>query len=276
MIYNLNGAQLSTAYDVDGVTLAQAYDIDGNPLIEQITADLVVMSYNVQWFSGINANKAMQQSIINSYNADIIGIQETGSPMPEVGYEVLTDYPNIAFGIQTNISGIASKLALSNVTAANFSRKASEYKGYQKAYFTVNGHSICWINAHLETSTNETVKVAQAVELFNLVGDEDYFIITADMNTTCKSVNDIEYSTIMSQFVNAGYHCANCTNQHGFLDTWTSGSTASGTWYPCDHVITSDNIDIVNVIVDTTKIDVAAQTGQSIDHLPIIAYLNIN
>ena len=112
--------------------------------------------------------------------------------------------------------------------------------------------------------------------VFNLVQNEPYFIITGDFNTVCKSVNDTEYTTIMKQFIDAGYHSANCSAQHGFLDTWTAGSTASGTWYPCDHIITSANISMNTVIVDTTKIDVAEQTGQAIDHLPIVAYLTVN
>lgn len=274
MIYSLNGTQLGAAYDVEGQRLAQAYDIEGNPLIDG--ADLVVMTYNVQWFSALNSNQSMQQGIIDTYAANIIGLQELHSAMPAVGTAVLADYPYIVLGGQTNKTGMASKIQLNNASTANFSTQASETRGYQKAYITAEGKTICWINTHLETSSYESVKVAQAAEVFDLVENEDYFIITGDFNTVCKSTADTEYTTIMKQFIDAGYNSANCSEQHGFLDTWTSGSTSGGTWYPCDHVITSANISIDNVIVDTTKIDVAAQTGQSIDHLPLIAYLTIN
>ena len=278
MIYDVLGNSLNTAYDIDGDELTHAYDIDGNDVLTSSTT-LVVMSYNIQWLTGINSNQAMQESILSTYKPDIIGMQEVtrSDSFPSMATTLLSrDYPSRYLGSQTNKTAIASKKTLSNVTSAVFSSQASETRGYQKAYFAVGGKTVCWINTHLETSSYESVKVAQAKEVFEMVRDEEYFIITGDFNTVCKSVNDTEYTTIMKQFINAGYHSANCSTQHGFLDTWTSGSTASGTWYPCDHVITSPNIEITNVVVDTDKIDIAAQTGQSIDHLPIIAYLTIN
>ena len=275
-IYNVNVTAITTAYDVDGLSIAQAYDVNGNALIDD--SQIIVMSYNVQWFGGLNGNESMQEGIIGTYKPNIIGLQEltTGSSMPSMGATLFSDYQSQYIGGQTNKTGLVSKYSLSNVVSSNFTNQASETRGYQKAFFTTNAKTICWINTHLETSGAESVKVAQAGEIFDLVQNEQYFIITGDFNTVCKSTSDTEYTTIMKQFIDAGYNSANCSAQHGFLDTWTSGSTASGTWYPCDHIITSSNIDIDNVIVDTTKIDVAAQSGQTIDHLPIVAYLTIN
>ena len=273
MMYDIDGNPLSVVYDIDGNSLAQAYDIDGNPLIPMQT-DLVVMSYNVQWFTGINSDQTMQKSIIDTYQADIIGLQEV-SALPSVSSGLFEDYNYSYLGVQSNKTAIVSKPVLANVSAGTFTNQAGETRGYQKAYFEHDGKTICWINAHLATSGYEAAKVAQAGELFNMVANEQYFIITGDFNTVCKSVNDTEYTTIMKQFIDAGYHSANCSNQHGFLNTWTDGTSLSDTWYPCDHVITSANIYINNVVVDTTKIDVAAQTGQTIDHLPIIAELSI-
>lgn len=278
MIYDVFGNSLNIAYDIDGDELTHAYDIDGNDVLTSSTT-LVVMSYNVQWFSGLNSNQTMQERILSTYKPDIIGMQEVSrnDSFPSLANTLLSnDYPYMYLGGQSNKTGLASKTLLSNVSSSNFTSQSSETRGYQKAYFTFDEKTICWINTHLETSSAESVKVAQAEEVFDLVQNETYFIITGDFNTVCKSVNDTEYTTIMKQFIDAGYHSANCSAQHGFLDTWTSGSTASGTWYPCDHVITSPNIEITNVIVDTDKIDIAEQTGQSIDHLPIIAYLTIN
>ena len=273
-VYEKNGTQIFQIYDVNGTLLNQAYDIDGNPLLAT-DPNFTVMSYNVQWFSGLNSNKSMQESILAEYDADIIGLQELGSSMPSLGTELLSDYQYITLGNQYNKTGMASKYALENVVSETFTHQSGETRGYQKAYFTAHGKTICWVNTHLETSSHEAAKVAQAQEVFELVQNEQYFIITGDFNTVCKSIYDTEYTTILKQFIDAGYNSANCSSQHGFLNTWTDGSTASGTWYPCDHVITSRNIGIVDVIVDTTKIDVAAQTGQSIDHLPIIARLTV-
>lgn len=276
-VYKIDGSLPSSVYGKSGSQLIQAYDKNGNPLLTPpVQPKLVVMSYNVQWFTAINSNQAMQEEIINTYNPHIIGLQEIHNPIGTVGSAVLSGYDYFEYGIQTNLSGIASKILLDNATAGVFEHQANEIKGYQKAYLTFDGKQICWVNAHLDVSLYESTKVAQAAEVFSLVQNEPYFIITGDFNTVCKSVNDTEYTTIMKQFVDAGYNCANCTTQHGFLNTWTSGSTAGGTWYPCDHIITSANISIVRVIVDERKIAIAAETGQSIDHLPIIAELTIN
>lgn len=276
-VYNVEGNSINTIYGNSGSALIQAYDINGNPLISVSPVSFTVMTFNVQWFTEINSDETLLEEIFNAYDADIVGLQEvrTGNGnIPEPGKTVLeARYDYIYQGNQNNKTAIASTISLSNVSANLFSVGS---RGYQKAYFTVGGRTICWINTHLETSSYESQKVAQAQEVFNLVQNENYFIITGDFNTVCKSVNDTEYTTIMKQFVDAGYNCANCTEQHGFIDTWTSGSTAIGTWYPCDHIITSPNISINTVIADTTKIDVASQTSQSIDHLPLIAYLTIN
>ena len=92
-VYDIDGANTSTVYEVDGSTLTQAYDIDGEELLSN--SNLVVMSYNVQWFSALNGNEEMQQGIIGEYNADIIGLQEltkTGT-IPSVGTTVLSCCP---------------------------------------------------------------------------------------------------------------------------------------------------------------------------------------
>ena len=279
MIYDKNGNLINMAYGIGGDSLEQAYDVDGNPLLS--TSDLVVMSYNVQWFAGINGNQTMQESILDTYKPDIIGMQEfqraTQDTIPAFATALLSaDYPYLHMGNYGNKNAIASKYQLTDFATIPHSTQTMDGQSYSTATIMFGGKEILLLNAHLTTSSYETTKVEQAKEIFDALQGHDYFIMMGDFNTVCKSVNDTEYTIIMKQFIDAGYHSANCSAQHGFLDTWTSGSTASGTWYPCDHVITSPNIEITNVVVDTDKIDIAAQTGQSIDHLPIIAYLTIN
>ena len=275
-IYDINGDSLSSVYGMSGSQIGQAYDIDGNPLMSE-PAELVVMTYNIQWCTGINANETMQASILSEYNADIIGLQEvrTGSgAIPEPMKTLLENsYDYIYQGNQNNKTAFASKLALSDVYAHLFDTGT---RGYQRAYFAIGNKNICWINTHLETSTKEEEKVAQAAEVYALVQNEPYFIITGDFNTVCLSVDDTEYTTIMKQFVDAGYNTANCSEQHGFIGTYTSGHTAGGTWYPNDMIITSANISIDSVVADQTKIAVAEQTSQAIDHIPLVAYLTIH
>ena len=279
MIYDINGNGLNTVYGANGNSLSQAYDIDGNPLITG-SSDIVVMSYNVQWMTGLNADTSMQTDIFNTYNADIIGFQEfqraNSSSMPSWVSTLLPDYEYVNMGTYGNKNAFATKYAMSNFETIPHTEQSMDGQSYSTATIEVDGTEIFIVVSHLTTSTYEAKKVAQAKEIYDALQGHDYFILLGDFNTVCKSVNDTEYTTIMKQFIDAGYNSANCSAQHGFLDTWTSGSTASGTWYPCDHIITSANISIDTVIVDTTKITVAEQTGQSIDHLPIIGYLTVN
>lgn len=276
MIYDVQGNEISSAYAIDGGALSQAYDVQGNELIDD---SFVVMSYNVQWMSGINSDMTMQASILNAYHPDVIGFQEfqkaVSSQMPSWVNTLVPEYQTL-MGNYGNKNALSSKYAMTNFTTVPFATQTMDGQSYSTATITVDGKSIFLLNAHLTTSDYEETKVEQAGEVFDALQGHEYFILMGDFNTVCKTVNDTEYTTIMKQFVDAGYNVANCSPQHGFTDTWTSGSTAIGTWYPCDHIITSANISINNVIVDTTKIDVVAQTGQSIDHLPIVAYLTVN
>ena len=232
--------------------------------------DLTVMTYNVQFFSGRNTENTAAQ-IINYYKPDIAGVQELGdvSFIPSEVKAVFDGYEYEA-GIQRNRSLMASLMPFGNYEATLYKNNSGETRGYQKAYISVHGRQILWINTHHATSSYEAQKIAQAEELFNLVKNEPCFIITGDFNTVCKSTNDDEYAAIMKQFVDAGFSSANCSEQFGFINTWTSAAemTQSG-GYPCDHIIT--NMDIVQVIPDTIKIN--AGGNSALDHIPLIAKL---
>ena len=272
-VYDYIGTKLQSINDLSGEAIIYAYDLIGNkifPDYDPTDFNLKVMSFNNQSWTGLSAWTYME-SVFEDYDVDIIGTQESHSNSNLVSL----GYTNTATGSAGEI--VFSKYQLNNITEKKYETTRSDTIGrwYQKMFFTFDNKTIAFFNTHLEASGYESHKVAQAAELFNAFQNEEYFIITGDFNTVCKSVNDTEYTTIMKQFIDARYNSANCSNQFGFNDTWTSGSTASGTWYPCDHIITSENIEIHNVIVDTTKIDAASQTGQSIDHLPIIAFLKI-
>lgn len=278
-IYGIDGIQLDSVYEISGNSISQAYDIEGNPLLETQT-NIVVMSYNVQWFTDLNSNATMQESIIDTYKPDIIGFQEFQrdylSNIPALATQLLSsDYPYINMGNYGNKNAIVAKYQMSNFTTVPHTTQTMNGQSYSTASVTIGGKQIFLVVSHLTTSTYEATKVEQAEEIFEALQGHDYFILTGDFNTTCKSVNDTEYTTIMKQFVDAGYNVANCTEQHGFIDTWTGDKTAGGTWYPCDHIITSANIAINTVIADTLKIETSAGQ-QIIDHLPLIAYCTIN
>ena len=286
MIYDIDGAQLPAAYEYAGTELEEAYDIDKNIVYTKSTP-LVVMSYNVgQWYIGNTSNVptskysdyyTLQRSIISAYNPDVVGFQEyydpfsSGHSVSSVIGEYFTAHKNNATSGYLAKAVYTNGYNISNYSYVNF---VTGTRGYIKCSITVAGKTIWIINAHVETSSREAEKVAQSREVFEAVASLEYFIILADLNTVCKSVNDEEYTTIMKQFIDAGYHSANCSSQHGFIDTWTDSTTASGTWYACDHIITSANIDITDVTVDLQK--TTSGFGDVIDHIPIIARLEIH
>ena len=283
MLYDVNGNLVNTVYNSNGQQIYQAYDVDGNAVIMSGTT-LRVMSYNVgQWYIGTNTNVptdkyseyyAMQREIVSKYNLDVMAVQEyydpfsSGHSTESVIGEFFTDQKH-----NTNSTYRAKATYTNGYEQSNYSEVyfADGNRSYIKSSIEVDGKTIWLLNAHLETSGQEATKVAESTELLEAVSNLEYFIIMGDFNTVCRSVSDPEYTTIMKQFIDAGYHSANCSAQHGFIDTWTSGTTASGTWYPCDQIITSANIAITSVIADQTK--VTDDLGDVIDHIPIVATL---
>ena len=286
MIYDVNGNAIGTLYDVEGDQLASAYDVEGNLLsVTQPTYPMTVMTFNVQWWEGINSNESMLRGIFEGYDPDIIGFQEfqkaSADTIPTLAGTVLSaDYPYVNMGNYGNKNALASKYQMTQFTTVPHTTQTMDGQSYSTAHITFHGKDILLLTSHLTTTSNEAAKVEQAHEVFEAVQDADYFIIFADFNTIFDTIQDTEYTTIMKQFVDAGYHCANCTAQHGFFYTWTAGTEItdpwSTAWDACDHIITSANISIDQVVADDTKITVAGQTGQSIDHLPLIAYLTVN
>lgn len=272
-VYNVDGLGISSVYSVGSGLLNQAYDVNGNGILH----DLSVMSYNVQRFNGINSQLPMQQSIIRKYEPDIIGFQELGSgDMPSIGVSMCSDYQYQNLGVQTNKTGLVSKLMMQNVVNAVFTSQSGETRGYNKAYINVNGKTICWINTHLEYAS-ATAKYNQMTEIFNMAELETYVIITGDFNSKCLAVTDGDYINQYKMFVDAGYNLANCSPTVGFTKTWTDATSADSVadlTDPCDSIIVSSNITIKRIVFDTTKFDFL--NGSAIDHIPIIAYLDVN
>ena len=272
-VYDLNGDAISSVYDKGGDLLGSCYDKDGDSILD---TELVVMSYNIQYFRELNADVDMQIAILDKYKPTILGMQEIGSgSMPPVGSQILSPrYKNIDLGSQANKTGIASNLKLLNVQYHAYENQASEIRGYNTAEFDFKGRRVFWINTHLATSSEEEIKVAQAGELFDLVQTKQTFIITGDFNTICESVSDTEYTTMIKQFVDAGYNVANCSAQHGFIDTYTWGKTLQDQWFPCDHIITSADFTMSDVERDTIKIAAAAEQNKEIDHVAFTCTLD--
>ena len=283
--YNKSGDSLLSVYDLEGVTLNQAYDIQGNELYQN-SISLKVMSYNCRWFRDFNSQQQMQATIFNSNNADLIGFQEfsTDGTIAQVGQNVLTAYDTIRLSNHKNYLAMASKsITLTDFVIADFiaqdpedASRYNETRAYMKCYFVIGNKRICWINTHLAYLT-ASYKYAQMEEVFNLAESEEYVIITGDFNSFNESLSDVEYVNMYKQFVDAGYNLANNSPTAGITNTYTSAISAidlSEFMYPPDTIITSDNIDIADVVFDTTKLNY--YDGTSIDHIPVVATLYIN
>lgn len=274
-IYDIDGNALDSCYGVDGTDLPLAYDVDGEVIYSQETT-LTVMTYNVQWFTGINSQQQMQQSIISTYAPDIIGLQELSQngTVPSVGQNVLSAY-SLRLSNHKNYIGYASKYPLSNVTVQDFLSQDpydmstwGETRAYMLADLTVGGKTIKWLNTHLCVHNLE-YKAAQFGEIFDLVENMERVIITGDFNL----ITWDEYDDTFKMFADAGFKLANTTGIKTYTDRTTASSLADFK-QPTDNIIVSSDIDIISATFDTTKL--SNLNGNAIDHVPVIANLRIN
>lgn len=286
LLYNVQGTEVSRVFDVNGNVVETTYSINqeednsGNETVADV--DLVVMSYNIQRWKGINANATIVDKIFNKYNPNIVGFQEydTSKTMDSESLQLFLGryWDHLEVGgtqIANYTKAVVSDYELTEATTVYYT-SFSESRSYQKMYINIGNKRIAVLNTHLDytTSTSATsYKVKQAKELFDAVVNDEYFIIIGDLNTICTSTSDADYINMIKQFEDAGYNCANCTDKFGFFNTWTGGTDTSGTWEQTDNIITSANITINNVVVDTTKLD--ENTGLTIDHLPLVAYITV-
>ena len=233
------------------------------------------MTYNVQWFTGINSQLDMQKQIVNKYHADIIGLQEltTTGRINSIGRKTLAGYENQYISLHKNYLGIASVFPLTDVKCVDFKhqdpedrKQYNETRAYMIAHLQIGGKTITLINTHLCYLT-KTVKLQQMGEIFNRANKSKYVIITGDFNSF-----EGEYAQMYQRFIDAGYHLANCETK--ITKTWTDKPTAK--WLPqlkfaTDNIITSGNIEIKKSMFNKTKF--SYPNGCAIDHIPVITRL---
>ena len=283
VIYNKDGNTVLTAYDKNGNIVLQVYDVNGNLIPLQYT-ELRVMNYNVgQWYIGTTSKvpvdkKAEYYDIHNeafSVNRpDIVMLQEAlstwcadGSPASEL----LDPYFDNIEGSRntTNYQGhyiCTNGYPMTDYTVHNFTGASfGDCPAFESAKITVGGKDIYILNTH--HNLNDSLAIMQTNQVLATVADMEYFILCGDFNTGAEMVGDYEYDTFLKPFVDAGYNLANC----GVAWLYTYYDTASplGVRYKTDNIITSANIIIKDVYVDTTKL--TADTGEKIDHIPLIA-----
>lgn len=300
-VYDANGNAVYTCFDIDGNNADTLYDISGNPVYSRRplgdpVGNLVAMTYNVQSWQPINYSWKLVNSIFAAHNPDVIGFQEYSSGKTLEGYssgtttDFIAEYTEHLEEGDTTGSGarlaLASNYTLTDVETVRFDSVPSDR--YQKAYINFGGKRIAVFNVHLTWDEDDaTLRHAEAQELFEVLSNEEYFILIGDLNTTCESTEDESYIRTIKPFVEAGCSVANCTEERGFNYTHTDGTVGThgqtkkdGTaakWYAHDNIITSYNIKITNVIVDDAKLNykTTGWANATVDHLPLVAHLTV-
>lgn len=254
-------------YNMYGERLRCSYDASGIPVLSN---KIRLVSLNIESFSPRNVYAL--NHILANYKPDFIQMQEAiGS---ENSFELYLPKYAKYFGQQSSWrTGVASYFGVLENNFKAYDVNSTEGKrGYQKTILNVCGKRVILVNTHLETQ--EYVRGKQAEELFNLVKDEEYFIISGDLNVACKSITDADYISVIKPFVDIGCNLANCTEETGFINTWTSSTTDMTEGYPTDNIITSGNITFDELIFDYHKLSYGGDT--EIDHIPIFAVLSVN
>lgn len=291
-IYNIDGTEIFSAYAKNGSPASSAYDINGSMIFPVVIPEAKVMSFNVgcfytEYFPAPASTGTVfynrNRGIFESYPGLLFaGMSEWHNTIGTVSASVLMDeffesYVPAYSAYQVEGAALTSAYgaAPSGVTLVAYTNQSTNSRYYQKAYVEYYGKTICCILTHLDL--NESVRAAQFAELMNVVANEEYFIITGDFNFEITQVGDSEYNSSIKVALDLGYNSAQ--NSDSLLMTWYSGITeaANEEIFALDNIITSANIEITDVVRDTTKLTdgLCEQYGIIIDHLPLVSTLRI-
>lgn len=286
-IYDANGNQLLAIYEASGNELDSGYDAEGNviytksepsPSLDDDEYLIKVMTYNVQYFSALNANEAMQAEIISKYEPDIIGFQEFNRAysIPSLAQTLLADYSDIQLGVSipNNLAMASKSVSFQNLTSRVYTQQNGEKRAWMKAYIPFHGINLCLMNTHLIVDDLD-VRYAQMAEYVEKSADDEYVIMTGDFNIYAADTSSPAWINMYKPLVDAGYNLANCSDDNNFNWTYTNTSLQNKLISPdcLDNIITTSNIRIVRTYYDMTKYDYV--TNQSIDHIPIICELAV-
>lgn len=285
-VYDVNGNTLNAVYDVDGQSLNVAYDVDGTQVFSASSTTLKVMSFNPGCFyseyypcpdSKTEAFYQRHRTIFNATQPDLCGMPEWNNAIGTIQSSVLMDefwedyYAGYVYGVATAALTFASKYTLEDTTLVQY-QTAGRY--YEKAYITIDGKRICFVNTHLALGNERN---SQYAELLNMLANEEYFIAVGDFNYSIQAIGDTEYNASVQAALDRGFHSAQ--NAGGIFMTWFSGQTVeASTQKALDNIITSANISISNVGVNTLKLTdgLCAENSIIIDHIPLVAEVTIS
>lgn len=285
-VYDADGNILGAVYDEDGNALSHAYDEDGNVIYSSEPVTIKVCSFNVgcfysEYYPCPNAKTETfyqrHRSIFNAIKPDLCGMPEWNSAIGTIQSSVLMDefwedyYAGYVYTVATAGLTFASKYQMSDKTLVEY-QASGRY--YEKAYVTINGKRICFVNTHLALGEDRT---SQFAELLSMLENEPYFICVGDFNYSILAVGDSEYNASVQLALNKGFNSAQ--NANGIFKTWYSGQTVAGSSEikALDNILTSSNLTISNVGVNTIKLTdgLCEANNIIIDHLPLYCDVTI-
>lgn len=286
-IYDKSGSAIGAAYGANGNTLLQAYDIYGNPLLSSGTP-LTIMTYNVgQWYIG-NGNRvptaqkseyyALQYGTFENNPVDVLFLQEYLNSWCVDG-SLASEFLSPFYDNQeiTNPQGYVghsictANIALSNYVSHNFTTNKGNYPTFESAEIIVDGKTITIINTHNDYSLS--YQAQEVTDLLSFLADLDYFILAGDFNIDLSTQNTAsdQYQNSVKRFLDAGYNVGNCAVD--WIPTYFGSSSPTGGKFT-DQIVTSANIEIVNLYTYTEKL--TDSISDRIDHIPLIAELAIH
>jgi len=296
-VYDASGNELTAVYDAIGNELDYAYDASGNVIYSKGTTPtntIRVMSFNVgcfytEYFPCPNDKGKIfyqrNRTIFNNSKPDVCGMPEWYKYIGAIEADTLmnefwTSYvPNYEAYNGTskpnNAITFASTYQITDQSIVRYATQNGEVRYYQKGYITVDGKRICIANTHLALNS---ARQNQFTEFLDMLEQEEYFIATGDFNFEINAIGDSEYNLSVQEALARGFNSAQ--NGDGIFMTWYSAKTVAESTRinALDNIITSSNIDISNVHVDTTKLTdgLCEANNIIIDHLPLVCDCTIN
>ena len=283
-IYDKDASSLLLAYDKDGSVIDSAYDIDGSVVYTRTPPlGIKIMSYNVGgWYIGSGSNVPsnmdttyynLQNGMLADNDPDILCLQEywTNFSSTRKAQSLLEQYfPYIQ--TQNGYSSyfgraICSKYPITNYTTHTYSNESDRY--YDSCTITINDQEYTVVTTHL--GLNISNRSQQISELLSFLSNLNKFIVCGDFNTIdCLSSLGADYTVVIRPILNANYNIANCyRDQSTFKVTYSELPNNDTNNLVLDNIITSSDLIIRSVSVDTTKL--TDGINEKVDHMPLIA-----
>lgn len=285
-IYDKDGTGLITAYDISGATINKGYDVNGNIVFDPVPLGIKVMSYNVGgWYIGSGANVpsnmdaqyyALQNGMLSNDDPDILCLQEYWNTFSQAGRTAVSMLSNYFPYIEARNGNstyfgraICSKYPITNYVQHSFANESDRY--YDSCTVTINGVDYTVITTHFGLTLAK--RTAQISELLSFISSLDNIILCGDFNTVdCLDLSGDDYISIVKPIINSGYNVANCSGGVStFYVTYSERPNNTDNDLVLDNIVTSPNLRIRSVSVDTTKL--TDGINAKVDHMPIIATL---